>query len=278
MIHISFGLDEHVRSVLAVGGLCNKTRAALRCYIDAPTFQVNGSRKANDVKRSTVLIVIALVIVGTATTSIFERLRLGRGNGGTAGHDDIMLPRNVKQLIDASTIVIEGTVMSLTYSGAQKFEAVGAALMPNQHTPSSPSLVLPSLVMDISELSIRVDQVYFSRFPVVLESGDYITMLVPGNTSTYQTPTPGDPNDHFSGGYQVRSEMVIPAKGDSRLFILTHNPDGTTYGPVYGPYDVLDISDDDVTIQSSPPIVIDIADDANTTALMSEIQRIIRSQ
>jgi len=278
MIPIGFGLDEDIRSGLVAGGLCNKTRGALWCYIDAPTFQVNGSRKANDVKRSTVLIVIVLVIVGTATTSIFERLRQGRANEGSAGHDDLLLPRNVKQLIDASTIVIEGTVMSLTYSGAQKFEAVGAALTPNQHTPSSPSLVLPSLVMDISELSIRVDQVYFSRSPVVLESGDYITMLVPGNTSTYQTPTPGDPNDHFSGGYQVRSEMVIPAKGDSRLFILTHNPDGTTYGPVYGPYDVLDISDDDVTIQSSPPIVIDIADDANTTALMSEIQRIIRSQ
>ncbi|MBK7782201.1 MAG: hypothetical protein IPJ58_15805 [Ardenticatenia bacterium] len=278
MIHISFGLDEHVRSVLAVGGLCNKTRAALRCYIDAPTFQVNGSRKANDVKRSTVLIVIALVIVGTATTSIFERLRQGRGNGGTAGHDDIMLPRNVKQLIDASTIVIEGTVMSYTYSGAQQFNAAGPTLSPNQNAPSNQFLMPPSLVLDMSELSIRVDQVHFSRSPVVLESGDYITMLVPGNASTYQTPTPGDPNDRFGGGYQVRSEMVIPANGDSRLFILTHNPDRTTYGPVYGPYDVLDISDDDVTIQSSPPIVIDIADDANTTALMSEIQRIIQSQ
>lgn len=235
---------------------------------------MNETGKATDVKRSTVLPIVILVIAGTATAVLLVRLQQSRETGG---HDGLMLPRNVKQLIDAATIVVEGTVMSLTYSGAQKFDAVGAALTPSQHTPSSPSLVLPSFVMDISEVSIRVDQVYFSRSPVVLESGDYITMLVPGNTSTYQTPTPGDPNDPFSGGYQVRSEMVIPAKGDSRLFILTHNPDGTTYGPVYGPYDVLDVSDDDVTIQSSPPIVIDIADSANTTAFMSEIQRIVQS-
>lgn len=251
---------------------------SIRRRVGAPTYQVIGSRKANDVKQPTVLAVMALVIVGIAVTAQFERLRQGRENGRVGRQVGILLPRNVAQLIGASTIVIEGTVMSLAYFGAQKFDAVGAALTPSQHMPSSPSLVLPSFVMDISELSIRVDQVYFSRSPVVLGSGDYITMLVPGNISTYQTPTPGDPNDHFGAGYQVRSEMVIPAKGDSRLFILTHNPDGTTYGPVYGPYDVLDISDDDVTIQSSPPIVIDIADDANTTAFMSEIQQIIQSQ
>lgn len=102
------------------------------------------------------------------------------------------------------------------------------------------------------------------------------------NADTYASPTPGDPDGWTVGwpeeAYLVRSTTVMPQAGDVRLFLLRSNPDGETFGPTHGPYSILDISDSEVRIQSSPPIVIDISSDPSTQPFLAELQAAIANQ
>lgn len=229
-----------------------------------------------------------LVLAGIGCFGAIAGVRFYRGfqrsqrwSGDAA--DAMSLPRSVEQLVNVSDVIFEGTVTNLDYIGVQQFSPVLPTWVTTS-TPSSnatetnaPGISLPHLDIALTEISIRVNQIYFARPPIEVATGDYLTMLVKDNPATYLTPTPATP-DHWTSGNLMRSTLVMPTSDETRLFFLTRNPDGTTYGPVFGPYCVMDLSGNEVRIQTSAPLVIDITDNTDPTDFIDELEDLIQGQ
>lgn len=223
-------------------------------------------------KRFAAIIVLIAVVAGVGLgIRVARHLQSAMRNHTSA----VMLPKSVAQLVGVSTVIFQGTVVGRTYTGVQDFGPVPSTRVvtstPSAGTSAPARRLFPQFSVPITELSLRVDEIYYARPPVTLRIGDHLTMPVGIDPSTYATPTPGDP-DAFLGGVDLRSTLVIPDDGDSRLFILSQNPDGRTFGTVFGPYDVLDLSGAAVKIGSSPPITIDITEHTDPPGFIAELR------
>ena len=240
--------------------------------------------------RSKVVLAIAIpALAGSAAAFALWALDNQGPQHETSNLSEVPLPRDIEELVSASAIIFEGTVVTTSFSGNQIFPIVIPTASPSTPDPwvaptSTPIGFDPpqGFALDISTIQIHVDNVLFSRSPINLQNDETVEMLMGGNIETYASPTPGNPDDYSAGwpeeAYLVRSTTVMPQVGDTRLFLLGSNPDGQTFGPPRGPYSILDISGSEVLIQSSPPIAIDITSDPSTQSFLSELNTEIANQ
>lgn len=237
-------------------------------------------------RRKIIAVMTASALVGSvaafALWFIEEQSVSYMSHGGSA----IALPVDLDDLVRVSSIIFEGTVVGVSYSGSQFFPIIVPTASP--YLPgsgmSTPTIVTSGIAppegwsADISTVRIHVDNLLYTRSPIGLHDGSIVEMLVSGNINIYMTPTPGTPEGWTDEAYLVRRTTVIPQTGDERLFLLRSNPDGLTYGPTYGPYCILDVAGSEVRIQSSPPLVIDITANTATQAFLDELESEIAEQ
>ncbi len=237
-------------------------------------------------RRKLITVMTASVLVGSVAAFTLWSIEGQRVSYTSQGGSAIALPIDVDDLVRVSSIIFEGTVVGVSYSGNQFFPIIVPTASPGLPGSwiSTPTVVTGGIAppegwsVDISSVRIHASNVLYTRSPISLHDGSIVEMLVNGNINTYMTPTPGNPEGWTDEAYLVRRTAVIPQIGDERLFLLRSNPDGLTYGPTYGPYCILDVTGSEVRIQSSPPLVIDITVNSATQAFLNELESVIVEQ
>lgn len=232
--------------------------------------------------RSQILVVMLMVVVVIVAGIVMALITLpSRHRDSTLS---LHFPASIQQLVESSDEIFLGTVISGQYVGeSQGFfvtttpEHYELLIFTTSTPPPSMPTSTPTGVMmkptwqpfALTRFVIRIDEIYYSR--ANLSVNQTIIMNRTGNINDYVTPTPGDPDDPDQDEL-IRSTLVMNQIGDQRLFFLMREVDGETYGAHQGSYSVLDIGGEYATIASSPPIAIDITEDARTVNLIQEIE------
>lgn len=224
-------------------------------------------------------------VVLSAVVAVLAFLTPGRSHSGTA-HTYISSPMSLDEMVEFSDVIFLGTIVNIIDGGMFSFGPVEPTKTPNANAPDPYLEMLgdQSHELQMALIGIHVDQVYFSRPPITLLASTVITMSRGADLSgNYATPTAAISNTIYGDGWEHfrMTGPLIGAVGDQKLFFLKKESAPSMsglFGPSWAAYSVLDVSGQEVTISTNPPISIDITDNSDTVGFFQELEAIIQQQ